>query len=359
MKNSNNKMNFSQQDFRYSKTLNNVLNNLSNGNNKNQELEQLKIKMMKNEIELNISIKNIDDNINIESAKINILKKPQNLSSFIFQIIPLYCYYLQINEEQYEKIKNEQRLLMDFKKFQDYIIELLNNCKNSNKNKFSCIIEKKENENYFIIEEKTEYKKVNHIVLKIEKGYNKISNLNENKVNYNILIQENNILKKENQKLNEKVAKLENIFKNNSINANQNGFINIAENKEEKYLYNIEKNINEDENKSQINQNYDNNKKKIENIDKNKFCFSYDQLNLYKSEIITLYEENTALKKKNIDLNKINKNLIIQLNKKKKEIDLLNKQLQNINDKLNKLENINNKLNNKLNDNDLHIENLF
>ena len=80
---------------------------------------------------------------------------------------------------------------------------------------------------------------------------------------------------------------------------------------------------------------------------------------MYKSEIITLYEENTALKKKNIDLNKINKNLIIQLNKKKKEIDLLNKQLQNINDKLNKLENINNKLNNKLNDNDLHIENIY
>ena len=352
----NKNINYSHQNLHYSKMLNDALNYSGNSININQELEYSKKSNENNEnkIDLKITIRNTEDDINNEYVKINILKSIDKLPNIIIQIIPSYFYYLQINEEQYEKIKKEQNLLFNFTKFQNYIMNLLNKCKNNKENNFSCIIKRKQNENLFVIEEKTEYKKLNHITLKIEQINDVFSNFNENKENYNILLEENNKLKQENKELKGKIEKFEYQFKNNPFNIN---LISYETNKEEINISNNEKINKEIETKYQKNEIPENTIKILNspNIYGNKLLNSYDQLNMYKSEINKLRKEIYDLKNQQLDLKKNNQNLLNQLkisndsyDKIKQEKDLLNKQTKSNVNKIKTLENLNSRLNNTI-----------
>lgn len=352
----NKNINYSHQNLHYSKMLNDALNYSGNSININQELEYSKKSNENNEnkIDLKITIRNTEDDINNEYVKINILKSIDKLPNIIIQIIPSYFYYLQINEEQYEKIKKEQNLLFNFTKFQNYIMNLLNKCKNNKENNFSCIIKRKQNENLFVIEEKTEYKKLNHITLKIEQINDVFSNFNENKENYNILLEENNKLKQENKELKGKIEKFEYQFKNNPFNIN---LISYETNKEEINISNNEKINKEIETKYQKNEIPENTIKILNspNIYGNKLLNSYDQLNMYKSEINKLRKEIYDLKNQQLDLKKNNQNLLNQLkisndsyDKIKQEKDLLNKQTKSNVNKIKALENLNSRLNNTI-----------
>ena len=328
---SNNLINFSQQNLHYSKYVNDVLNYSCNGNNTISKLVQ---SQNRNEIDLNISLKNCDDNINNEKVKIIIMKNPQNPSNMLIQIFPSYFYNLEINKEQYEKIKQEQGLLINFEDFPDYINKLLDNCKNNQGNKFSCIIERKKNENLFIIEEKTEYKMMSHIVLKIDKEYDMLPNhslfnsVNDGyKEKYDILLKDNKELKDIIEKLEKMIKKNKNSSVNNSSTSSTHEIISKGE------------------------------EKKIE-IAKTNDIFtrelsmsSCDQINIFKSQIDKLQKEILDLKKQNFELiqikdngdtkSKFNNTLHSQLEDKIRENIILEKEKKQLENKLKEIKIIN------------------
>jgi len=328
---SNNIINFSQQNLHYSKYVNDVLNYSCNGNNTISKLVQTQ---NRNEIDLNISLKNCDDNINNEKVKIIIMKNPKNPSNMLIQIFPSYFYNLEINKEQYEKIKQEQGLLINFEEFPDYINKLLDNCKNNQGNKFTCIIERKKNENLFIIEEKTEYKMMSHIVLKIDKEYDMLPNHSLfNSVNDDYK-EKYDILLKENKELKDIIEKLENMIKKNKSSSVNNSSISST--------HEI---ISKGE------------EKKIE-IAKTNDIFtrelsmsSCDQINIFKSQIDKLQKEILDLKKQNFELtqikdngdikSKFNNTLHSQLEDKIRENIILEKEKKQLENKLKEIKIIN------------------
>ena len=328
---SNNLINFSQQNLHYSKYVNDVLNYSCNGNNTISKLVQ---SQNRNEIDLNISLKNCDDNINNEKVKIIIMKNLKNPSNMLIQIFPSYFYSLEINKEQYEKIKQEQGLLIHFEEFPDYINKLLDNCKNNQKNKFSCIIERKKNENLFIIEEKTEYKMMSHIVLKIDKVYDMLPNHSLfNSVNDDYK-EKYDILLKENKELKDIIEKLENMIKKNkSSSVNDYSSSSTHENI-----------LKSEEKKIEI-------AKTNDIFTRELSMSSCDQINIFKSQIDKLQKEILDLKKQNFELiqikdngdmkNKFNNTLHSQLEDKIRENIVLEKEKKQLENKLKEIKKIN------------------
>ena len=79
---------------------------------------------------------------------------------------PLVLYTLDMSEVEYHQLKNEQCLLIDFQNFTPFLINMLDTClKDEN---FICILHKKNvNEALFVIQERTKFKEINHLILNV------------------------------------------------------------------------------------------------------------------------------------------------------------------------------------------------
>ena len=109
--------------------------------------------------------------------------------------ISLFFYCLNIDEIEYQQLKKEQSLFIEFKNFSDFIFKMLNNCLKEN---FNCFITIMKNEEVYIkIEEQTQFRRLNHLTLKLNPLNN--SNLkihlgkilNEHKEKYDKLLEKN------------------------------------------------------------------------------------------------------------------------------------------------------------------------
>ena len=296
-------------------------------NSKNNELI---IAEKTQNIQLNITIKKVDIETKQVPLEIIIHNYYDNKNIISIQIIdnndPLFFYCLNIDEIEYQQLKKEQSLFIEFKNFSDFIFKMLNNCLKEN---FNCFITIMKNEEVYIkIEEQTQFRRLNHLTLKLNPLNN--SNLkihlgkilNEHKEKYDKLLEKNkeitrniDILKNEKHSLETNYEKLKN------------------ENKEE-----IEKIINE-KNKD-INNLNEKNLKQKEIIEKysnennilkeeiNKIKINLDDLNNNNSK---LNDENLNLQKSYKELEKNYNNIQLELEEKTKNI----LELKGINDELN------------------------
>ena len=425
----NYKLNYIPQDFHYQDQSKDMFNNpMSNSMNlynqyhsplsmskdelNTQLFPVMSNKEKRNELELNILIKKSESNSTIEIMKINIIKLLEKQSRLIVQITnpndPLFLYTLELSELEYQQLKAEQSLLVDFQNFPDFIIKMFYFCKNDKEDKYTCVFTIGGlNENNFssgtsgilTVEEKTPYRKLNHLILKfqaandatlkkylsdVSKEYKeKYENLLQK---YNDLNQDFDNLKKETVGLKENLQKLEyehktsmdnllneknkeinlikeNNFKENkkqleSLEAEKNKSINDLENKISQLKGIIEDTT---KNKTQLEEH----KLKLEINQKDlegKFAISNTELNVYKTEITNLRQENADLNKKCLNYEKNlteynfkNESILKQLEEKNKSlenmkqlIDSLNKQRDSNEDTIKSLKASNSKLENKL-----------
>ena len=422
----NYKLNYIQQDYHYQDQSKEMINNpMSSSMNlynqyhhsplsvsKEELLPSLSNKEKRNEIELNMLIKKSESNSSLEIMKINIIKLFEKQSRLIIQITnpndPLFLYTLELGELEYQQLKSEQSLLVDFQNFPDFIIKMIYFCKNDKDDIYTCVFTIGGlNENNFssstsgilAIEEKTQYRKLNHLILKFqaandttlkkylsdvskeykEKYENLLQKFNDLNQNFDNFQKETAILKENFQKLEyEHKTSMDNLLneKNNEINSIKEN--NFKENKKQLESLETQKNqkINELENKiSQLQGILDDatknktqleeHKLKLEINQKDlegKFAISNTELNVYKSEITNLRQENSELNQKCLnsekqvtELNFKNENIIKQLEEKNKGlenmkqlVDSLNKQRDSNEDTIKSLKANNNKLESKL-----------
>ena len=425
----NYKLNYIQQDYLYQDQSKELQNNpmsssmnlynqyhsplsMSKDELKPQLFPVLSNKEKRNEIELNILIKKSESNSTIEKMKINIIKLFEKQSRLIIQITnpndPLFLYTLELSELEYQQLKSEQSLLVDFQNFPDFILKMFYFCKNEKDDTFTCVFTIGGlNENNFssntsgilTVEEKTQYRKLNHLILKfqaandntLKKYLSDISKEYKDKyenlyIKYNDLNQSYDNFQKEAAILKENYQKseyehktvIDNLLneKNNEINSIKEN--NFKENKKELENLEVQKNkkINELENKiSQLQGILDDatknktqleeHKLKLEINQKDlegKFAISNTELNVYKSEITNLRQENSELNQKCLnsekqitELNFKNENILKQLEEKNKSlenmkqlVDSLNKQRDSNEDTIKSLKANNNKLESKL-----------
>ena len=425
----NYKLNYFQQDYLYQDQSKELQNNpmsssmnlynqyhsplsMSKDELKPQLFPVLSNKEKRNEIELNILIKKSESNSTLEKMKINIIKLFEKQSRLIIQITnpndPLFLYTLELSDIEYQQLKSEQSLLVDFQNFPDFILKMFHFCKNEKDDTFTCVFTIGGlNENNFssntsgilTVEEKTQYRKLNHLILKFQAAndntlkkylsdiskeykdkyenlYIKYNDLNQSYENFH---KETAILKENYQKSEyEHKTAMDNLLneKNNEINSIKEN--NFKENKKELETLEAQKNkkINELENKiSQLQGILDDatknktqleeHKLKLEINQKDlegKFAISNTELNVYKSEITNLRQENSELNQKCLnsekqitELNFKNENILKQLEEKNKSlenmkqlVDSLNKQRDSNEDTIKSLKANNNKLESKL-----------
>ena len=429
----NYKQNMFLQDFRYQEQPREIFTNNNNINNQmansmnlyNQYHSPLSIskdelnsqifpiisnKEKRTEIELNMVIIKSEKNNSIEPMKISIIRLLEKQPHLIIQVTnpndPLFLYSLDLSEIEYQQLKTEQSLLVDFQNFPDFITKMFYFCKNDKDDIYSCVLtlggvsENFSGENGILaVEEKTQYRKLNHLILKLQaandislkkylsdvsKEYKeKFENLSQK---YSDLSQNYEIIQKENLNLKENLQKIEyehktsldNLLneKNKEINSIKEN--NFKENKKQLELMETDKNktISDLENKiSQLQGILDDatknktqleeHKLKLEINQKDlegKFAISNTELNVYKTEITNLRQENSDLNKKCLNYEKNltefnfkNESILKQLEEKNKSlenmkqlIDSLNKQRDSNEDTIKSLKAANNKLENKL-----------
>ena len=429
----NYKQNMFLQDFRYQEQPKEIFTNNNNINNQmansmnlyNQYHSPLSIskdelnsqifpiisnKEKRTEIELNMVIIKSEKNNSIEPMKISIIRLLEKQPHLIIQVTnpndPLFLYSLDLSEIEYQQLKTEQSLLVDFQNFPDFITKMFYFCKNDKDDIYSCVLTLGGvSENFsggngiLAVEEKTQYRKLNHLILKLQaandislkkylsdvsKEYKeKFENLSQK---YSDLSQNYEIIQKENLNLKENLQKIEyehktsldNLLneKNKEINSIKES--NFKENKKQLELMETDKNktISDLENKiSQLQGILDDatknktqleeHKLKLEINQKDlegKFAISNTELNMYKTEITNLRQENSDLNKKCLNYEKNltefnfkNESILKQLEEKNKSlenmkqlIDSLNKQRDSNEDTIKSLKAANNKLENKL-----------
>ena len=369
-------------------------------------------KEKRNEIELNMLIKKSESNSSFEIMKISLIKIFEKQSRLIIQVTnpndPLFLYSLELSELEYQQLKNEQSLLVDFQNFPDFIVQMIDCCKKDNNDKFTCVFNTGgQGENNFgsnnlgilSVEEKTQYRKLSHIVLKLKaandttlkkylsdlsKEYKeKYENLFQN---YNDLNQKFDMFQKDYANLKENMLKMENQHKaytdnlinekNKEINAiKENNFketkkqLESMESEKNKVISDLENKIAQlqgtlndtTKNKTQLEEH----KLKLEINQKDlegKFAISSKELSVYKSQITTLRQENSDLNQKCLNSEKLlteanfkNESLIQQLEEKNKSfenlkqlVDSLNTQKDSNEDTIKSLKASNNKLESKL-----------
>ena len=427
----NYKQNMFLQDFRYQDQQKEIFNN----NNNNQMANSMNLynqyhsplsmskeelnsqifqinKEKRTEIELNMVIIKSEKNTSIEPMKISIIKLLEKQPHLIIQVTnpndPLFLYSLDLSEIEYQQLKAEQSLLVDFQNFPDFITKMFFYCKNDKDDIYSCVLNIGAiGENNFSsmsngtlsVEEKTQYRKLNHLILKLQaanditlkkylsdvsKEYKekfenlaqKFSDLNQN---YEIIQKENSNLKENLQKIEyEHKTSLDNLLneKNKEINSiKENNFLEnkkqleTMESDKNKIISDLENKISQlqgilddaTKNKTQLEEH----KLKLEINQKDlegKFAISNTELNVYKTEITNLRQENSDLNKKCLnyeknltELNFKNESILKQLEEKNKSlenmkqlIDSLNKQRDSNEDTIKSLKASNNKLENKL-----------
>ena len=364
------------------------------------------------EIELNLILKKSELNSSSELMKINITKNTNKESKIQIQITnpnePLFLYSLELSELEYQQLKSEQKLLVEFQKFPEFIQKMLDLCQNDQNGKYSCILSLDEDgENnlnsagngILTIEEKTEYRTIellklklkaaNDVILKkylsdISKNYKeKYESINQQyndlKLQFESLQKENNILKDNNQKLeNEHKVLMDNLLNEKNKEINDIKEKNIKDNKQKLEDLEKEKNaiINDLENQiSQLRGNLDDINDNKTQLEKNKlqlefdqkdlegrFQKSYNELNIYKKEIENLRNEYSELNQKYINEEKLlteykykNESILRQLEEKKKSlenmnqlVDKMNKERDSNEDTIKSLKASNNKLESKL-----------
>ncbi len=425
----NYKLNYMPQDFHYqeqSKEIyNNQMNNSMNLYNQYhsplsmskdeinpQLLPVLSNKEKRNEIELNMLIKKSENNSSLELMKINIIKLFEKQSRLIIQITnpsdPLFLYTLELSELEYQQLKAEQSLLVDFQNFPDFILKMFYFCKNDKDDIYTCVLNiGGQGENNFssntsgilCIEEKTQYRKLNHLILKLqaandttlkkylsdvskdykEKYENILQKYNDLNQTFDTFQKESVALKENYQKsefehntsmdnlLNEKNKEI-NLIKENNFKENKKQLEKLEEEKN-KIINDLEKKISQlqgvlddaTKNKTQLEEH----KLKLEINQKDlegKFAISNTELNAYKSEITNLRQENSDLNQKCLnnekqltELSFKNESILKQLEEKNKSlenmkqlVDSLNKQRDSNEDTIKSLKASYNKLESKL-----------
>ena len=340
-------------------------------------------KEKRNEIELNMLIKKSESNSSFEIMKISLIKLFEKQSRLIIQVTnpndPLFLYSLELSELEYQQLKNEQSLLVDFQNFPDFIVQMIDCCKKDNNDKFTCVFNTGgQGENNFgsnnlgilSVEEKTQYRKLSHIVLKLKaandttlKKY--LSDLSkEYKDKYETLFQNYNDLNQKFDMFQKDYAILkENNFietkkQLESMESEKNKIISDLENK----ISQLQGTLNDTtKNKTQLEEH----KLKLEINQKDlegKFAISSKELSVYKSQITTLRQENSDLNQKCLNSEKLlteanfkNESLSQQLEEKNKSfenlkqlVDSLNTQRDSNEDTIKSLKASNNKLESKL-----------
>ena len=432
----NYKQNMFLQDFRYQEQPKEIFNNNNNNINNqmansmnlyNQYHSPLSIskdelnsqifpvisnKEKRTEIELNMVIIKSEKNNSIEPMKISIIKLLEKQPHLIIQVTnpndPLFLYSLDLSEIEYQQLKTEQSLLVDFQNFPDFITKMFYFCKNDKDDIYSCVLTLGGiGENNFssggngilTVEEKTQYRKLNHLILKLQaandlslkkylsdvsKEYKeKFENLS---LKYSDLNQNYEIIQKENLNLKENLQKIEyehktsldnllneknkeiNLIKENNFKENKKQ-LELMESDKNKTISDLENRISQlqgilddaTKNKTQLEEH----KLKLEINQKDlegKFAISNTELNVYKTEITNLRQENADLNKKCLsyeknltEFNFKNESILKQLEEKNKSlenmkqlIDSLNKQRDSNEDTIKSLKASNNKLENKL-----------
>ena len=428
----NYKQNIFFQDFRYQEQPKEIFNNNNNNNQMinsvnlyNQYHSPLSIskeelnsqifpinKEKRTEIELNMVIVKSEKNTSIEPMKISIIKLFEKQPHLIIQVTnpndPLFLYSLDLSEIEYQQLKTEQSLLVDFQNFPDFITKMFFYCKNDKDDIYTCVLTLGGiGENNFSsggagvlsVEEKTQYRKLNHLILKLQaanditlkkylsdvsKEYKeKFENLSQKYAdlnqNYELMQKENGNLKENLQKIEyEHKTSLDNLIneKNKEINSiKENNFketkkqIEAMESDKNKTIADLENRISQlqgilddaTKNKTQLEEH----KLKLEINQKDlegKFAISNTELNVYKTEITNLRQENADLNKKCLNYEKNlteynfkNESILKQLEEKNKSlenmkqlIDSLNKQRDSNEDTIKSLKASNSKLENKL-----------
>ena len=179
-------------------------------------------------------IKSVKNN-SIEPMKISIIKLLEKQPHLIIQVTnpndPLFLYSLDLSEIEYQQLKSEQSLLVDFQNFPDFISKMFYFCKNDKDDIYTCVLTlgaMGENSissggmGLLTVEEKTQYRKLNHLILKLQaandlnlkkylsdvsKEYKeKFENLSQK---YSELNQNYEIIQKENSNLKENLQKIE------------------------------------------------------------------------------------------------------------------------------------------------------
>ena len=428
----NYKQNIFFQDFRYQEPPKEIFNNNNNNNQMinsvnlyNQYHSPLSIskeelnsqifpinKEKHTEIELNMVIVKSEKNTSIEPMKISIIKLFEKQPHLIIQVTnpndPLFLYSLDLSEIEYQQLKTEQSLLVDFQNFPDFITKMFFYCKNDKDDIYTCVLTLGGiGENNFSsggagvlsVEEKTQYRKLNHLILKLQaanditlkkylsdvsKEYKeKFENLSQKYAdlnqNYELMQKENGNLKENLQKIEyEHKTSLDNLIneKNKEINSiKENNFketkkqLEAMESDKNKTIADLENRISQlqgilddaTKNKTQLEEH----KLKLEINQKDlegKFAISNTELNVYKTEITNLRQENADLNKKCLNYEKNlteynfkNESILKQLEEKNKSlenmkqlIDSLNKQRDSNEDTIKSLKASNSKLENKL-----------
>ena len=428
----NYKQNIFFQDFRYQEPPKEIFNNNNNNNQMinsvnlyNQYHSPLSIskeelnsqifpinKEKRTEIELNMVIVKSEKNTSIEPMKISIIKLFEKQPHLIIQVTnpndPLFLYSLDLSEIEYQQLKTEQSLLVDFQNFPDFITKMFFYCKNDKDDIYTCVLTLGGiGENNFSsggagvlsVEEKTQYRKLNHLILKLQaanditlkkylsdvsKEYKeKFENLSQKYAdlnqNYELMQKENGNLKENLQKIEyEHKTSLDNLIneKNKEINSiKENNFketkkqLEAMESDKNKTIADLENRISQlqgilddaTKNKTQLEEH----KLKLEINQKDlegKFAISNTELNVYKTEITNLRQENADLNKKCLNYEKNlteynfkNESILKQLEEKNKSlenmkqlIDSLNKQRDSNEDTIKSLKASNSKLENKL-----------
>ena len=347
----NSKINNEQQKEVQKNSISNYTNeNKDLNNDLNQENNKFIINEKANQIELITIIKKDEEDLKNISLCIKIQNYFDDKNIISIEVTdnddPLLLYYLKIDEEDYQRLKKEQSLFIEFKNFSDYIYKMLNNCLKEN---FNCfIIINKNDDATMIIEEQTQFRKLNHLTLKLnslskkelKNHINKIMNeykekyekeLIKNKElieNCDNLKKEKNLLEADFEKL-----KLENNHKNEEILNEKNNELNILK----------ENNQQKDEEINKLKLNLDNLKNDITKV------------NLENSSIQKSYKElEDKFNKINIELEKKNK-IISEISISNEE---LNKQISDMKIKLDELENKNNELDKEKEKNESIIKNL-
>ena len=403
----NYKQNMFLQDFRYQDQQKEIFNN----NNNNQMANSMNLynqyhsplsmskeelnsqifqinKEKRTEIELNMVIIKSEKNTSIEPMKISIIKLLEKQPHLIIQVTnpndPLFLYSLDLSEIEYQQLKAEQSLLVDFQNFPDFITKMFFYCKNDKDDIYSCVLNIGAiGENNFSsmsngtlsVEEKTQYRKLNHLILKLQaanditlkkylsdvsKEYKekfenlaqKFSDLNQN---YEIIQKENSNLKENLQKIEyEHKTSLDNLLneKNKEINSiKENNFLEnkkqleTMESDKNKIISDLENKISQlqgilddaTKNKTQLEEH----KLKLEINQKDlegKFAISNTELNVYKTEITNLRQENSDLNKKCLnyeknltELNFKNESILKQLEEKNKSLENMKQLIDSLN----------------------------
>ena len=140
---------------------------------KNEEISQKKIEEKNYTIHLNVNIKTKEKELQKELLEINFIesliqKEPTLIIKIKAQNDPFLLLSLELKEKEYQQFKDEQSLLVDFQNFFDFVLKMLNFCKNDKNGIFSCLLSIEDKLAVLSIEEKTQYRKFNHLILKFK-----------------------------------------------------------------------------------------------------------------------------------------------------------------------------------------------